>query len=451
MSGIKYGDCSPDVENLQKLLNRQFGYKVKATGEMDDATVQAVNDLKGKIGIQNSSRDVNNATLLAIEDAAIPRTLVEVNGKKAWVTPNQLRQLKAKAGAQAAAAIQPYVSMANEVKILWKAHETARKDNWFWSTAVDFATKAKFPSKGEIGGAVMAAKKMQKDAKNLTLDPAQLSTQSKPIRDAFAAMDQYRETVFGGGKELVKNLTIIRDTAAATLSITAGIATAGASWQVQVGVGAGVAAYDQTLKEVDRASTTANYSVGGGVSRVFVTAAVDGTIGLLMKGGKLGDYLDDVAKKAVEKYGSKLLLQYAIKAANGGVQSVIENSLKRISGFGTTGKKLDFDALVNGVIDDFIKGAGLKILGPLSKKYAKGAGAHFDLKDFKGLGKIDLDKTGEEAVKTVISAVAPTVFKATLEPFKPGPSPKDFEPKLRKAILAHPKVKAALKKAAKKK
>lgn len=452
MAGIKYGESSPEVAKLQKLLAQKFGYSLKASGMMDEATAEAVNDLKSKIGIKNTSADVDAATLAAINTAALPRTKVVVNSKTAWVTKTQLATLKAAAGKRAGQAVQVYVNMANEAKLLWDAHDKTRKANWFWSKAVDTATGANFPSKTMMDGAVAAAKAMQAEARAGNLTPAGLNSKSAPIRSAFAAMDQYREETFGGGAELIKNLELIRDGCVVVLQVSAAIATGGASWKVQVGVSAGMAAYEQVLKEADAASKTKNYNIGKGVSKVFMAAAIDGTVGLLMKGGKLGPFLDDVADEAVKRAGSSALKKFAIKSVNGGAQQMIEDGIKGLSGLADPKKKFTYEDFIKAAAESFIKGAGLKVLGPVCEKYGKKAGKQFSAKDFKGLGKdIDLDKAGEAAVQAVIDKIGSAVVQKTLDSRKVKAPAKSFEADLRKAILADPAVRKAAKAASKKK
>ena len=288
MADLKPGVSSPQVAALQKRLNDKFGYKLPVDGAYDESTKAAVADLQGKMDIGYSSGIVDDKTLKAMADAEIKRTRVVIKDKEYWVTKEQWMTLRAAAGAQAGDVVKTYVSMANEAKMYWEAHDKARRDNWFWSEVVDVAVGTKFPDKGMIDRAIRAADKMESDARACKLKDTDLSNASAPIREAFAAMDQYREELFGGGEELVKNLQIIQGGCVLTLQVAAAVATGGASWEIQVGVSAGVAAYEQALKEVDTASKTANYDVGSGVARTFLSGIADGTVGLILKGGNLG-------------------------------------------------------------------------------------------------------------------------------------------------------------------
>jgi len=441
MAKIKPDTSHPKIQEMQKLLNKSFGYKLPENGALDEATLKAINDMQGKLGARSMSADVDPAFLEEMKEAAIPRTKIVVNGIEAWVTKGQLELFRKKNGERAGDAVTPLVSMANEVKSLWDAHESTRKANWFWSTAIEASTGATFPSSGQISSAVNAAKSLEKAARAGILFPAQLTSGSKVIREAYAAMDQYREELFDGGDELVRQLETIRDGCVVVLQVTAALATGGASWQVQVGVSAGVAAYEQVLKEVDKASKDGSYSVESGVVNVFMAAIVDGTVGLILKGGKLGPFMDKVADKAVKEAGSAVLKKFISKAVNGGAQQMIEDGIKGLPGLSDPKKKFTFEDFVKAATESFVKGAGLKILGPVCEKYGKGVGKQFSAKDFEGLGKkINLDKAGEEAVKKTIENVAPAILQKVADGWDPKKDPGKFETEVRKEILSDPKV-----------
>ncbi len=454
MTDIRYGDCSTDVENLQKLLRQKFNFKIKATGEMDDETVKAVADLKGKLGIKNSSKDVSAATLFAIEDAAIERTVVVMNKKTYHVTKAELAQLRAKASVQATAVIQPYVQMASEVQGLHDAHDKVRSANWFWSNVVDSVTGATFPNKAQMKAAVAAATSMQRDAQVGKLDPATLPGRSKPIRDAMAAMSQYRDHTFGGGEAFVRELTGIQKGATLTLSMAMAVYTGGASWGVQVAGAAAAGSFDQALTEIGNSATFSTQAQhNAAVGRVFVTAVASGTAGMIMKGGKLGDYMGKVTKEAIAAGKSALLKTYILKGINGGGQKMIEDGINGMPSLMDPKKKYGMSDFVEAGAKSFIEGAALEMLGPVAEKYGSGAGKLFTKANFATLGDVtNLDKAGETLIKEAIDKVGKEVVLGILAKMnfskKNGP---EFDPKVRKAILAHPKVKQAFKKATKKK
>ncbi len=331
MATLEYGTSHPDVKEVQTTLNK-LGYKLPVNGAYDDATATALEDMCKKLKISADPMKVDGKMWEALNYAQEPRTKVVVNGKEAWVTKAQFEQLKKLAAEKASAAVQPLVSMANEAKLLWDAHKSARDANWFWASAVDLASGAKFPASGVMDAAVKAASGAERAAKAGTLNPAQFNSYSASIRTAFAAMDQYRGETFAGGEELCKNLKLIQDGCVVVLQITAAIATGGASWQVQVAVSAGVAAYEATLNEVNKASVDGSYSIETGVVNVFMAAVVDGTVGLILKGGKLGPFMDDVAKGAIEKAGTSMLKKFCTNAVNGGAQQMIEDGIKGLPG-----------------------------------------------------------------------------------------------------------------------
>lgn len=451
MAGIRFGESSTQVLALQKDLKKHFGYKIEASGVMDDATSKAVNDLRSKLGMRQSSANVESATLEAIKQAKIPRVKIVINGKTAFVTQAQLNQIRAVAIKRATEAVRPYVGMANEAMIYWNAHNDTRKSNEFWSSAIELSTGAKFPSKGTMTSAVAAAKAIESGAKAGSLTPDKLNSEGAKIRQAFADMDQYRETMYGGGGELAKQLEGIRDGCIVSVQILAAIVTVGGSAKIQIGVAAGVAAYEEVLKEAGTASKEGSYDIGKGAANVFLAAAVNGTIGLLMKGGKLGKFLDDVAEAAIKKAGSKYLKQYAIRCVNGAAQQMIEDGINGIAGLRDPKKKITYKDFVKAAVESFVKGAGLGIMGPVCSKYGKGAAKNFSASDFKGLvaaKDVKLDKAGEELIKQAIDKVGIRSIEETLKHFTLKQDAKSFEAKVRKTILENPKVKQAAKKAA---
>lgn len=447
MSAIDYGTSSKEVQALQKTLTKGFGYKLDVTGTYDDATANAVNDLRGRLGLPASTKGVDDEMQRAMKEALIPRTRVIVNGKEAWVTREQYMTLRKVAGQRAAEAVRPYLEMAAQARTLWESHKKARDDNWFWSKAVDAATGAKFPDAGTIAAAVRAAQDLESDARNLRLDPKDIGRRSAPIRQAFADMDQYQEEIFGGGEQLVKHLETIRDGCVLTLQVTSAVATGGASWQIQVGVSAGVAAYEQVLKEVDTASKTASYRIDTGVANVFLSGLLDGTVGLILKGGSLGSYLDDVAKEACGKAGRGLLQQWAIKAANGGGQQMIKDGIKGLQGLMDPKKKWTYEDFVKAGAESFAKGAGLKILGPVIEKFGDGASKYFKPEHFKHLGEIDFKKPGAEGLKKLLDKKGPDVVKAVLGWWSPDDDPSKIEDALRAEMLKDPAIAKAVKEA----
>ncbi|MDP6469240.1 MAG: peptidoglycan-binding domain-containing protein, partial [Pirellulaceae bacterium] len=131
MAKLAEGVSSPEVKKLQQNINKVLGKgTVKETGSYDEATTRAVAEMQKTLGLAQTGT-ADDKTLNAVKEAMEPRTQVTVKGKTAWVTKSQLAQLKSKANAKAAGAVQGYVNMANETKLLWDAHDKNRKDNWF--------------------------------------------------------------------------------------------------------------------------------------------------------------------------------------------------------------------------------------------------------------------------------------------------------------------------------
>ncbi|HSF65109.1 MAG TPA: peptidoglycan-binding domain-containing protein [Paracoccaceae bacterium] len=442
MATLEYGTSHADVKDVQSTLNR-LGYKIPVNGAYDDATAAALEDMCKKLKIDANPMKVDGKMWEALNYASEPRTLVMVNGKEAWVTKAQLAQLQKLASERALAAVQPLISMANEAQSMWTAHNQARDANWFWSGAVDIAVGTKFPSAASMAAAVKAAKGLEMQAKAGKLTPAMLNSYSATIRQAFADMDQYREELFGGGEELCKNLKIIQDGAVIVLQVTAAVATGGASWKVQVAVSAGVAAYEATLEEVNKASVDGSYSVETGVTNVFLAAAVDGTVGLILKGGKLGPFMDKVAKKATEEAGTTVLRKFIVNAINGGAQQMIEDGIKGLKGLTDPKKKFTMDDFVDAAVQSFVKGAGLKQLGKICEELGKKGARWLNPAHLGRFGKQKLNKAGEEGVKKVADVLMGAAIADVADGWDPKKKPSDFEQTIIDRVLKDPKLKAA--------
>jgi peptidoglycan hydrolase-like protein with peptidoglycan-binding domain len=456
MAKLAEGVSSPEVKKLQQNINKVLGKgTVKETGSYDEATTRAVAEMQKTLGLAQTGT-ADDKTLNAVKEAMEPRTQVTVKGKTAWVTKSQLAQLKSKANAKAAGAVQGYVNMANETKLLWDAHDKNRKDNWFISGAVDLATGSSFPSKGVIDKATSAANTLKSAAASGTLKPNALGSQSAPIRQACAAIDQYRSELYSGGAELINQLQDIQDACVTTLQITSAIATGGASWQIQVGVAAGMGAYEAVLGEIDKASHDHKQTAGSAAMSVIKGAAVDGAIAYIMKGqGKgLGNWADDVAEQAIKDTagsGAKgVLKEYAVRAVNGGGQKLVEDGLKGITSLNdpkSPRKPMEF---VKAAAKSFGKGAGLGVLGKATDKFGAAASKHFTAADFKGLGDVKFDKALADGGKAAIDKAGSAAVKKVLSKWDVKKNHASFEKEVKMCILKDPGVNKWIKKAAKK-
>jgi len=445
MADLEYGVSDQKVVNLQRVINKIMGPgSVPEHGAFDEKTRDKLAELQLKMGVPQSGK-LDNRTRDGLKEAMEPRTKVTIGNRAAWVTKAQFKTLQAAANAQAAKAMEPYVSMANEVKSLWEANEKARKDNWFWSSAVDLASGSKFPSKGVIDNAVKAAEGMKALAAAGKLRPEDVNARNVPIREAFAAIDQYREEHFGGGAELVKNLTIIRDGSVMVLKVTSAITFGpAASWQLQVGASAGVAAFEAMLNEIEKASNDSKVTVGTALTEMFISATIDATVGLILKGGGVENMVDDAVKKAAKEAASSgvknLLKAYAARAAAGAGKQLMEDGIKGLNGLKDPKKKFDKDDFVKAAAESFAKGAGLGIIGPVAEKFGKGASKHIKLSMFKGLGKVDLDKAGEEGLKKAIDVAGPKAVEAVLNDWTVKSAHTGFEKAVMDKILHDPNI-----------
>lgn len=412
MAKLQYGVSGQPVKTLQRQINKALGAsRVKENGEFDEATAEALAELQENLGIQPSGV-ADGKTMDAIKDALIPRCAVKYKGQVYYLTKEEHADLLAKIKAKAKPPVQRYVEMATEVKSLWDAHNKTRDDNWFWSGAVDVATGAKFPPKSQIDAAVGAANAMASAAGAGTLTVAGLDAGAAKIRQAYAAIDQYREETFGGGAQLVKNLEMIRDGCIVVLEISAAVATGGASWQVQVAAGAAMGGYKAMLGEIDKASSDHTQTWESAALNIFAGAAIDGGAALIMKGKGKGmeKFIDKLAEKAAKKVageackkaGTAAIKAFAIKAIQGGSKAAVEEAIKGVCKAFTPGSKVTAEEILESVAKKFVEGAVFQNLEGELSKFGKKLAKHADPKMFKGLGKVDIDKAMAEGGKKVI-------------------------------------------------
>ena len=266
-----------------------------------------------------------------------------------------------------------------------------------------------------ISAAENCAKQIQSAASNpKTLNAALQNT--APIRTAFAAMDQYREELFGGGDELVRQLETIRDGCIVALEISAALATGGASWTVHAGVAAGVGTYKAILSELDKGSRhDSKQTVTTVIENVVTAAVVEGGVGALMKGTKSKAVIEGVAKKAAERVsgqiikecGRKSLAKFMERAIEGGSKKAFEEFAKDLIKACNPADKMTLDEAIDNIAGNFAKGAFLQQLdGVLGKFAGKNAGKIFTQADFKGLGKdIKLDEALKEGLNKTLELV----------------------------------------------
>ncbi|MFN3823484.1 MAG: peptidoglycan-binding protein [Pseudorhodobacter sp.] len=433
MADLEIGVQSKEVQQLQKDINKLYGKKVvPEDGSYDEKTAEMVADLQAKLNVGSSSGKVDRKTMAAIEDAMVPRTLINVKGKKYWVTQEEYYKIMTHASNKAVAVVQPYLSMAAEFETLWKAHESVRKSNKITAAVVDLATGAKFPDAAMVAQVKAAAKNIESLARSLSLDPGTLDREAAKIRKGFAAMDQYRGETFVGGDQLVKNLTVIRDGAVVTLKILVAIKTGGMSLKVQVAAAAGAGAYEGILKEIDSASTKTNVDLGTSALNVLESAVVDGVVALILKGGAKG--LEQVPKKAAEAAAKEAakgagaaaigaLKSYGIKAIGSGVENVLEKALKKVPSLWRADKELKEGELVTELKEAFITGLAMGVLGKYLGDMSKDATKLIDAKALaKLMGERDLSDDIVEAVKEGIKITGEAHAAAEIERLTPAKS-----------------------------
>ncbi len=455
MALMELGICSKEVLDLQKDLNKIFGSgKPPADGTYDEKTRDWVNTFQTRMGLKSTGK-VDSSTLLAIDNALIPRKKIIINGKEIYVTKEGLAELRAKARANAVKAVKPFVAMAKEAKGYRDFFKKQRDDNWF-SGIIEFSAGVDFPSKALFDKAIKDAEGMVKDAKSGKLTVKDMDKRAKSIKTALQAIQKYRDKLHDGGDDLVGKVTLVRDGCVLTLEIYAALGTGGASWGVQVGAAAGMGAYKGVLKEVDKASSGKEVTIKSVAFGAFKSAAIEGSVGLIMKGGGkgLGGFADDVAEAAIKKVGTgtakKKVAEYVIRGVNGGAQKVVEDGLKALPGVADPNKKITRDDVIKGVALSFVTGAGLKMISPVADDYAKKASAKITSEElFKGFGKIDHAKAYAEGGKKIIDAAGSKAMGDVLKDWTASKDPKKFEVEVKKKIMKDSKVKTWVKKAAK--
>ncbi|GHF57325.1 peptidoglycan-binding domain-containing protein [Seohaeicola zhoushanensis] len=449
---IEPGTSSKEAQDLQKRLVK-FGYSVPTDGSMDDRTMKAVNDLSGRIGYNSSLKTVDAGFLKAL--AAFEKKKfhkIKLCGTLYVVDDEELEKLKKAFAPHAEKSIQPYVSMAEEVQSLWKAHDDTRSDNWFWSTVIEKAAGISFPPKSVADGALKSAENLKSAARNLRLTKSLYATETNNIRKAFATIDQYRDELFIGAEGLVVQLQAIEQSCVVTLEISAALATGGASVQAQIALSMAVAGYAQALKEVETASVQANYKVIDGLGRIAFSAGIDGVCNMILKGPKGKAVLDGIEKAAL-KEASPMLKTYIVKGIRGGGEKMIEDGIKGLGSLLTDpSKKLTLEEVIKAAVASFVTGMSVGILDKTAAKWGKSASKNFYAKDFEVFGKnVELDKAGEEAIKKTIEKVAGGIAESVISNWDPKKDANKAYDAIKAAVLGDSRVKATAKKYAKKK
>jgi hypothetical protein len=442
----EYGVSSPEVKVLQQNLNKVLKQcRLKEDGSFDEETAAAVAQFQAEAGLPQTGK-LDAKTAEALEQAVIPRTEICYQGKAYWLTKEEFNELKAAVAAevrQPSSPAQQYLSMTQEVRILWDAHNQARKDNQVFAWIIEGASGANFPSEGMIAAAEACAQKILSAASDpKTLNAALQNT--APIRAAFAAMDQYREELFGGGDELVRQLETIRDGCVVLLEITAALATGGASWTIQAGVAAGVGSYKALLGELDKASRhDAKQTISTAIQNVVAGGAIDATVAMIMKGPQSKAVIEAVAKAAATKVsgqiikecGRKSLAKFVERAIEGGSKKAFEELVKDLLKACNPNDKTTFDDAIGKLGENFAKGAVLQQLDGVLGQFAKGnASKMFSQADFKGMGDVKYDEALKEGLGKYLELAYDAQVNGAVE--KGDGDPSKVEKELKKAMVA---------------
>jgi hypothetical protein len=159
-----------------------------------------------------------------------------------------------------------------------------------------------------------------------------------------------------------------------------------------------------------------------------------------------------IAKKAVEKAGSDLLKDYALKAIKGGGKKMAEDGIKGlVKQLQDPNASTTTEEILKAGAESFLEGAGMAILGPIAEKYAKGASNYITASDLKKyLGKLDYEKVLAEGLKTALEKAGSAAVKKILSGWTPERNHSAFEKEVKASIVEDAGVQAAIKKAAEK-
>jgi len=420
---LKIGVCSPAVKKLQQMINAAYqGSVVAETGTFDEDTAAALAKFQATAGLpQTGAADAE--TLKALSWAAIPKRSVNYKGQTYVVTESEYKQISAKLVQKLSGPVQAYGNMAAEVRSLWNAHNEARKNHAVFAAIVDVAAGSSFPSEGKITAAEAAAARMKSAAAGGDINALKsaMDDGSAPIREAMAAMSQYRDELYGGGAELIRNLETIRDGCVVVLEISAAVATGGSSMGVTAAVMGGVGGYKALLGEIDKASTSSKVDLGAAFGNILLSAAIEAGAGALMK----GKFVENVAKAAaakvsgaaLKKVGSEAIAAFAGRAIEGGGKKAFEELVKDLCKACNPNDKMTLQQAAENVAANFVKGALFQQLDGVLSAFGKGVSKHFSAGDFKGLGKVDYNKAlkegGQKALELAYDKWAPAAIKAS--------------------------------------
>ncbi len=101
-------------------------------------------------------------------------------------------------------------------------------------------------------------------------------------------------------------------------------------------------------------------------------------------------------------------------------------------------------------MESFVKGAGIKVLGPICEKYGKNVAKNFNPENFfKGMGKdIDINKAWEEGFKKTLDQLGPKIAQEVIDGWSPKSDAAKLEDEIRKSILDNNGLKRAAQDAA---
>lgn len=456
MAFPKPGESSKQVLDLQKKINAVRGTTVvKPTGAFDqetqDALLRLQKDLKVKAtGIPDAK------TMEWIEFNLIPRKKVVLWGTEYFLSDAELEQGKSIAVDIAIGQLEGYAKIMEEAWIYYDSLKAWREDSVV-AKAVEAYHNATFPSAGLMKKADSTVDAMIRDA--MSFKQFDVHARAKPIRDALTQVSDYRNKVQNGTAQLANALDGVAAVATVGLAFIGALGAAAplATGIIVVAGSAGSAAFVTSMR-----SETKTHNFSGAIPKSVqkaAAAAVEAAIlHYIMKGPwGFAKFMDKVAASAIKKFASggfgDAVKTYIINNAKDSFTALVGEAIKIMGkAIADPGYKVSDQEVEDAMVAAVIKVLVLKPVSMAGEKFFTSASKQFDGSEiFKGTNmKADeIAKAYAGGVSAVVDKAGAEATKKELAKLKPGQVGK-LEKSIRTAVLNDPKVKKAVREAAKK-
>lgn len=427
MADLQEGSSGPDVKKIQQQINEYYdATMVPESGNFDRKTTEGVRRFQGDVKLAVTGV-VDAATAKLLDNPPkIKGRAVKLNGVELIITEDQYKELARRLGKAAKASAQALRRKAEEARGIWDGLMQVRKDTFFLIPAmVDTWARISFPNESLIKAAETAVAKLETAINGTDIDAMTDAMNEAMVKvdAAIRAMKSYRDSMFSGGDSLIKTLELVKEGCKDFVEVSAAIATGGASVEVTAGVMASVGAYNSLLTQIDKASTTVNFSFVDAVGNVLVDGAVGGTVGALLHNESFVSGIKDriakeLAESALKQFGAGLSAKVAEKAVKGALDKALEAAVKDLVESFKPGSKMTMDKAIKDVSDNLLKGAAFGAgCGKMEKEleaFSKDSVKFFKPGMFAGLGNVDMkkafDKGGEQIVEVAMKRLGEKVI-----------------------------------------